>query len=101
MRLIGYLAFLAPLLASPVLAQGTANLTNVMGVDSGTGAICIVSQTPTCGLPTLPPSGGGSTSVTNAGTFAVQNTAATPAGTNNIGNLNPATIAKPLLWRPQ
>ena len=33
--------------------------------------------------------GGGSSVVTNAGTFAVQNTAATPAGTNFIGSVNP------------
>lgn len=31
--------------------------------------------------------------VTNAGTFAVQNTAATPAGTNNIGDVDIASIA--------
>lgn len=31
--------------------------------------------------------------VTNAGTFAVQNTAATPAGTNNIGDVDVLTIA--------
>lgn len=30
--------------------------------------------------------------VTNAGTFAVQNTAATPAGTNNIGDVDVVTI---------
>jgi hypothetical protein len=33
--------------------------------------------------------GSGSSVVTNAGTFAVQNTAATPAGTNSIGSVNP------------
>jgi len=33
--------------------------------------------------------GGGGGAVTNAGTFAVQNTAATPAGTNMIGSVNP------------
>ena len=34
----------------------------------------------------------GSVAVTNAGTFAVQNTAATPAGTNNIGDVDVLTI---------
>lgn len=33
--------------------------------------------------------GSGSSVVTNTGTFAVQNTAATPAGTNSIGSVNP------------
>lgn len=34
----------------------------------------------------------GSHDVTNAGTFAVQNTAATPAGTNNIGDVDVLTV---------
>ncbi len=85
-RLIGLIAAL-PLVACGHFAyagsaSGQAGTLDVTINGCANGAQTTISTTCTGG------SGGGA--VTNAGTFAVQNTAATPAGANNIGAVNAA-----------
>lgn len=63
------------------LANTGANATPIV-VDLGANNDVTVTGTVTVG----------SHAVTNAGTFAVQNTAATPAGTNNIGDVDVLTL---------
>lgn len=72
----------------PALAAGTANIgdvdvASIAAGDNNIGNVDIVS------LPTVTVN---SHAVTNAGTFAVQNTAALPSGTNNIGDVDVLTM---------
>ncbi len=61
--------------ASAVNIQDGGNSITVDGTVAVSGTVTVASH-----------------AVTNAGTFAVQNTAATPAGTNNIGDVDVLTI---------
>ncbi len=61
--------------------------TGVVSIDDNGGSITVDGTVAVSGTVTV-----GSHAVTNAGTFAVQNTAATPAGTNNIGDVDVLTI---------
>ena len=73
------------------VTQGTTpwvdNVTQFGGANvvTGTGA-------GGAGIPRVTVSNDSVITVTNAGTFAVQNTASTPAGTNNIGTVNGSTV---------
>ena len=68
---------------SPKNANGQATMAN-----SGPVVIASDQSTVPVSLASVP-----SHAVTNAGTFLVQNNAATPAGTNNIGDVDVASIA--------
>lgn len=58
-----------------------------MNIQDGGNSITVDGTVAVSGTVTV-----ASHAVTNAGTFAVQNTAATPAGTNNIGDVDVLTI---------
>lgn len=72
--------------ATPVVVDlGANNDVTVTGTVAVTGTFYQATQP--VSVATVP-----SHDVTNVGTFAVQNTAATPAGTNNIGDVDVLTI---------
>lgn len=72
--------------ATPVVVDlGANNDVTVTGSVAVTGTFYQATQP--VSVATVP-----SHDVTNAGTFAVQNTAATPAGTNNIGDVDVLTL---------
>jgi hypothetical protein len=81
-------ALLAKVIAAPSTeAKQDSMITLLTSLESYLNGLATSGETQPVSLASVP-----SHAVTNAGTFAVQNTAATPAGTNNIGDVDVLTL---------